>query len=86
MSLERDCHDVEVIPSLELLCHFWYELGGSSSWALYLISLQGHIKFEGDQKFLEKSSLLIRYEKGMSLENSPSEGKFLVGIYLTPNS
>jgi hypothetical protein len=35
---------------------------------LYIISQEAHTYFEGDQKFLEESSLLLRYEKGMSLK------------------
>ncbi len=29
ISLEGDCGEVEVTPNLELLSHFWSELGGS---------------------------------------------------------
>jgi hypothetical protein len=47
MSLEGDCHEVEVTPNLGLLVTFGMSLEG---------------------KFVEKSSLLIRYDKVMSLE------------------
>jgi hypothetical protein len=38
MSLEGDCHEVEVTPNFGIVSHFWYELGRS----LYIISLQAH--------------------------------------------
>jgi hypothetical protein len=31
VSLDKDCHKVEVTPNLELLVNFWYEFGGSLS-------------------------------------------------------
>jgi hypothetical protein len=45
MSLERVCHELD-----------------------FIVSLQAHTYNLGDQKFLEKSSLIFRYEKGMSLD------------------
>jgi hypothetical protein len=67
MSLEGDCCEIEVTPNLKLLVT-WYELEGSSSLAFYIISLQAQPYFGGEQKFLEKSFLLIRYEKVTSLK------------------
>jgi hypothetical protein len=63
MSLEGDFHDIEVSPNLEFLVYFWYELGGS----LCNITISSYL-FGGDQKFIEESSLLIRYDKVMSLQ------------------
>jgi hypothetical protein len=40
MSLEGDCHEVEVTPNLELLVTFGMFFGGSLSQVLYIISLQ----------------------------------------------
>jgi hypothetical protein len=31
MSLEGDCHEAKVPPNLEIVGHFWCELGGSWS-------------------------------------------------------
>jgi hypothetical protein len=63
MTLEGDCHKVQVTPYLELLVTFGVSLEGvihNLTTSLCLIW--------SDQKFLEKSSLLIRYEKIVRLE------------------
>jgi hypothetical protein len=39
MSLEGNCHEVEVTLNLELLVTFLYELGRSLASAFYIISL-----------------------------------------------
>jgi hypothetical protein len=60
MSLEGDCHEVEVTPILELLVTFGI--------SLEQVCHDFTTLYGSDQKFLEKNSLLIRYENVMSLE------------------
>jgi hypothetical protein len=40
--LEGDCHEIEVPPNLEMLVNLGMSLGGSLSWALYVVSLQAN--------------------------------------------
>jgi hypothetical protein len=78
ISLEVECHEVKVIPNLELLVTFGMSLEGvCHELCLYIISLKVHGKFGGDQKFLEESSLLIGNEKVMSSERGWSLTKNL---------
>jgi hypothetical protein len=66
MSLDGDCHEIEVTPNLKLLVTFEMSLKGvchelpNFTTSLYLIWRQ--------LKIHRKSSLLIRYEEVMSLK------------------
>jgi hypothetical protein len=68
MSLEGDCNEVEVTPNLEFLVTFGLSLEGvcHELYALFYYKLIPNL--EVTKKFLEKSSLLIRYEKVMNSE------------------
>jgi hypothetical protein len=62
MSLEGDCREVEATPNLELLVTF----GMSLEEVCHEFYTEFHIKLNlicFDQKFLDKSSILIRYLK-----------------------
>jgi hypothetical protein len=63
MSLEGDCDEVEVTPYLEMLVAF----GVTLEEFCHNFSTSSYL-FEGDHKFLEKNSLLIRYEKVLRLK------------------
>jgi hypothetical protein len=67
MSLDGDCHEVEVTPNLKLLVTFGMSLTGvcMSFIHKFITSLD---LIWSNQKFFEKISLLIRYEKDTSLD------------------
>ena len=65
MSLEGDCHELEVTTNLKLLFTFGMSLEGVCQEldTSFHYKLKSNLEGDGcDQKFLEKSSLLIGYE------------------------
>jgi hypothetical protein len=68
MSLEEDCHEVEVTPNLELLVTFVRTLEGVCHELYTLFNYKLIRNLEMTKNSLEKSFLVFTYEKVMRLE------------------